>query len=30
MAVEQFQATAHLKQGTQVKVSSRGFELTLD
>ena len=30
MAIEQFKATAHLKQGTQVKVSSRGFELTLD
>ncbi len=30
MAVEQFQATAHLQSGTQVKVRSRGFELTLD
>ncbi|HKM37723.1 MAG TPA: OsmC family protein [Thiopseudomonas sp.] len=30
MAVEQFQATAHLQAGTQVKVRSRGFELTLD
>ncbi len=30
MAVEQFQATAHLQSGTQVKVRSRGFEFTLD
>lgn len=30
MAVEQFQATAHLQNGTQVKVRSRGFEFTLD
>ena len=30
MAVEQFQATAHLQSGTLVKVRSRGFEFTLD
>lgn len=30
MAVEQFQATAHLQGGTLVKVRSRGFEFTLD
>lgn len=30
MAVEQFNATAHLQQGTVVKVQARGFEFTLD
>ena len=30
MAVEQFQATAHLQSGTLVKVCSRDFEFTLD
>lgn len=30
MAIEQFQANAHLQSGTQVKVRSRGFDLTLD
>lgn len=30
MAIEQFQATAHLQGGTLVKVRSRDFELTLD
>ena len=30
MAVEQFNATAHLQAGTLVKVQARGFEFTLD
>ena len=30
MAIEHFQATAHLQGGTLVKVRSRGFEFTLD
>lgn len=30
MAVEQFNATAHLQAGTLVKVKARGFEFTLD
>lgn len=30
MAVEQFNATAHLQSGTLVKVRARGFEFTLD